>query len=222
MNLGAFKLVAIDTGKLFRFLLEKQAPVMEGQIIKKVLRKNYDFQDYRTLYELHFSLFHALYRLKLQAGISGYLLYIDPMRIRMVKLPADGCLHYYPEKGAFCPEARVKGYYCRFHAPHEGRDSRTPVFDPLREFYLDAGNINYGEGEFLQRIMKGMKSYVFNRKDVEEALRFFDLYNPDRATLQRRYHQLAKLYHPDYRKGNDSQMKRLNVFYKILKEVFII
>lgn len=58
--------------------------------------------------------------------------------------------------------------------------------------------------------------------DREEALNLFgyeSFENPSGEEVKHKYHDLAKEYHPDHNKTiNDTQFKKLNNAYKILKE----
>jgi DnaJ-class molecular chaperone len=40
--------------------------------------------------------------------------------------------------------------------------------------------------------------------------------------VKRKYHQLARAYHPDMKNGDDTLMKELNHSYQVLMEVFVI
>jgi hypothetical protein len=92
-------------------------------------------------------------------------------------------------------------------------------FDPLLEFYLNPENIAFGESDLLKKLMNGVMVYAFRRGEVRESLEFFDLVNPNRAIVRRRYRELARRYHPDIT-GDDAMMKKLNRSYQVLCEVF--
>lgn len=75
---------------------------MEYDIIKFIIPSDKENPDEHTLYVKHFSLYHALYKLKFSAGAKGFYLHLDCMRIRLLQIPDNGlCRHYNAESGNF-------------------------------------------------------------------------------------------------------------------------
>ena len=213
-------LIPVQPEEVLLYLKEKREPVMEIELIRH-FTGDAPRRGEEALFRVHFSLYHALYRLKKIAGEEGFYLHLDPMRLALVELPDVGCSHYLPESGAFCGEILFRGRYCSIHAPLH-HDESFPVYDPLSPFYLNPDNISFGNSHILKRISRGILIYGFKKGEIEEALAFFEIVSPDRKTIRKRYYQLARKYHPDSSEGNASKMKRVNHAYNILKEVFVL
>lgn len=212
--------ISFETGALFDILLARQAPVMEIELLRLLTGMERMPGSRKRLFTLHFSLYHALYRLKREAGVRGFYLHLDPMRIRMVKLPGPRrCHHYIPETGAYCAEDAGDDGYCAVH--HAAAPGDHPDFDPLRDFYTNPSNISFGEGDLLEKMMRGVIVYALRRGEIESALSFLGLTRPNRKRITRRYHELAMAYHPDRNLGDDSMMKELNRSYQVLMEVYV-
>ncbi len=213
-------IISVNSDEVFAYLAGKDEPVMEIVLIRH-FAGDYPRQGEEALFRVHFSIYHTLYRLKTIAGEMGYYLHIDPMRVRVIRIPHEGCSHYFPEEGDFC-RATVNGTsYCSVHSFHH-QDESVPHFDPLREFYLNPDNISFGNSHILKRIMKGIIVYGFKKGEIEEALAYFNIVRPNRKRIQKKYRELARQLHPDSGHGNINEMKRLNHAYNILKEVFIV
>ena len=216
------ELIAIPGKQLFEYLLKQERPVMEHDLIKNQLMPLTGAGDRSTLFVKHFSLYHALYKLRFSAGGSGYYLHLDCMRIRLLRIPGSGqCRHYDPEAGKFCG-CETDGDYCAVHAKDYEHFFNRMTFDYLQDFYCDAGNITFGDSDLLCRIMSGVRLYSFRKRDVDMALEFFNLNRPCRKIISRRYRELAAKYHPDVCGGSVEMMKRLNSSYMILKDVFVV
>lgn len=217
----AHAFVPFDTGTLFDILIAREAPVMELELLRLLTGRERMPGSKKRLFILHFSLYHALYRLRGEAGARGFYLHLDPMRIRMVKLPGPfRCHHYIPETGTYCAEAAVAHGRCAGHRAEAPGDH--PSFDPLRDFYTNPENISFCEGEVLGRLMRGVVVYALRRGEIESALSFLGLRRPNRKRITRRYRELAMAYHPDRNRGDDSMMKELNRSYQVLMEVYVV
>ena len=216
------ELIVIPEDQLFKYLEELDAPVMEHDLIKNLLPPVTGNGERHSLFVKHFSLYHALYKLKFSAGNAGYYLHLDCMRIRLVHIPGAGfCRHYDAGTGRFCC-ADAHGDYCAEHCADDMYYSNSMTFDYLQDFYIDSGNITFGNSDLLGRIMAGVRLYGFRKRDVDEALDFFGIQKPGRKIIARRYRELAAEYHPDRCGGSEEMMKRLNSSYMILKEVFVV
>ncbi len=216
------ELITISEDILFDYLNEKDLPVMEYDIIKSIIPLNKDNPDEPSLYVKHFSLYHALYKLKFSAGIKGFYLHLDCMRIRLIQIPANGqCRHYNAESGTFC-ESPADDDYCALHKEEYAHHHNSAVFDYLQDFYTDPENITFGESGILKRLMSGIRVYCTRRHDIEEALKFFGIHKPGKNLITNRYRELANKFHPDRCGGSEEMMKKLNSSYMVLKEVFIV
>ncbi|HPS87081.1 MAG TPA: J domain-containing protein [Spirochaetota bacterium] len=216
------ELITISEEILFEYLNQKDQPVMEFDIIKYFIPSPKDNPDEQSLYVKHFSLYHALYKLKFSAGSKGFYLHLDCMRIRLIQIPEQGrCRHYDAEKGNFCMSA-ASGDYCIFHEGEYLHYMNSATFDYLYDFYNDPGNITFGESDILKKLMSGVRVYCSRRKDIDEALHFFGIHKPGKKLISNRYRELAGKFHPDRCGGSEEMMKKLNSSYMVLKEVFII
>lgn len=212
-----------DRNDIRGYLEQRNEPVSEAALLRHLTGKSRLPSDREDLYDIHFSLYHALYRLKESEGLRGVYLHLDPMRIMLVPAPEPGrCTFYFPPRGRYCADETGGGPFCARHLRENERIGTSPVFDPMREFYLNPDNISFGKSELLRRLLNGVMIYSFRMGEIEEALKFFDLTNPDKKIIQRRYRELARRYHPDLNGFDDGRMKILNHSYQILREVFLV
>ena len=217
------KIIKIDIERLFEFLAEKSSPVMEIELIKRFANEIPDSGGVDSIFIQHFSLYHALYSLKNEAGTKGYYLHLDPMRIRLLKIPENGfCRHYMPEEGIFCQTGTGENMYCQVHSGHYADLNCSPAYDPLFDFYSNPDNIGFGNSRLLHRLMNGVRVYAFRKGEIDRALAFFRIENPGKKTIRKRYHELVREFHPDRNKGSETMMKKVNDAYEILSEVYIV
>jgi hypothetical protein len=215
------RLIEFDTGGIFTLLESMNVPVMEADLLRTVTGEQRIPSAREKLFELHFSFYHALYRLKDEAGARGFYLHLDPMRIRLVRIPDAGSCHYYdPETGAHCGRDAGDGTCCMLHRD-PGRD-RALTFDPLHDFYTNPENLSFGTSAVLEKLMKGVVIYALRRGEVERALELFGLKRPTMKRIKRKYHEMAKSLHPDLDRGSEPLMKELNCAYQVLMEVYAI
>ena len=219
----SLRLIEFDIDEIFQYLLSSNIPVTENKVLYFITKLERLPKEREKLYEIHFSLYHALYILKQKAGKNGYYIHLEPMKIRLIKIPDDNhCHHYLPERGCFCNSSTERSGYCRHHIRlYQDRKDKLS-FDPLEEFYINPDNIVFGTGDLLKRLMRGIIIYAFKKGEVKKALEYFDISYPNRKIIQRRYHEFAKIYHPDKPSGDAVKMKLLNKSYQILQEIFII
>ncbi len=216
------ELIIIGEENLFNYLFDQDSPVMELDIIKYFIPSNDSVIHQSTLFVKHFSVYHALYKLKTSAGLKGYYLHLDCMRIRMIHIPAQGlCRHYYPETGNFCNKP-TESSFCGQHQ-EEYKDYRhSMIFDLLQDFYIDPENLAFEDSGLLKKIMNGISTYCIKKRDIDEALGLFEISRPGKNAIARRYRELAGKYHPDRYNDSGEMMKRINSAYMILKEVYIL
>ncbi len=215
------RLIDFDTGEIFALLESRDAPVMEADLLRTVTGGQRIPSGRERLFELHFSFYHALYRLKREAGDRGYYLHLDPMRIRLLRVPGPGaCHHYYPETGSHCGLGAGDASYCARHRDPDR--SAALFFDPLYDFYTNPDNLSFGKSAVLEKLMKGVVIYALRRGEVERALKLFGLSRPTMKGIRKKYRELARSLHPDLHEGSESRMKELNCAYQVLMEIFSI
>jgi len=216
------QIIQINENHLFNYLKDKNHPVMEYDIMKYIISSACCNPDEHTLFVKHFSLYHSLYKLKFSAGKKGFYLHLDFMRIRLIEIPENGvCRHYDAENGNFCGVSASENF-CELHKEEYLKQRNSVIFDYLQDFYTDPENITFGDSEVLKKLMNGIKVYCCRKKDIDEALKFFDLHKPGKNRIASRYRELAGKYHPDRCGGSEEMMKKLNNAYMILKEIFIL
>jgi hypothetical protein len=215
-------MLQFEPHKIFDFLVSQNKPIMEIDVLRFATGGRRMPESREQLFELHFSLYHTLYRIKLEAGVRGYYLNLDPMRIRLIHVPGPSSCHFYSaDAGSFCLRKADDGDVCALHARHAA-GSMEPAFDPLFEFYSNEENISFGKSGILEKLMKGVVIYALRKGEIQRALDFFGLSRPNLGTIKKRYRTLARNYHPDLNGGNETMMKELNHSYQILLEVFVI
>ncbi len=198
---------------------------MEIELIREFYKDSNISGSTEKLFQVHYSLFHLLYKLKQRAGKDNYYLHIDPMRIRLIPVPSEQfCSYYNAEKGRFCNKKieKIKSNFCGYHIQHYGDTLNKLVFDPLYEFYNNSENINFGKSEILKKLMRGAVVYALRKGELDRALKFFGIVKPDGKIIKKKYHELARKYHPDKSGGDDRMMKALNISYQILREVYVL
>lgn len=219
------KLIEIPKNELIAYCLNMPKPVMESVVIREFVNPLCD-SDTVTLYQKHFSLFHALYSIRNDPAYSTYMVYIHPMNIIIRSYPAyNKCIEYNPWTDSFCENPTVDGTYCKFHydlyAPFKG----AMIYDPLNEFYSDPYNIEYEYSDELKKVYNGFRKYIVSRQKVEKALSFFSfsaIEYCNKALLQKRYRELVKRYHPDHFHGDIEMIKEINSQYNLLKEIIVV
>ncbi len=201
-------LIPYDVDVTAELLLAKDAPVMETTLMRELDRLGWPSDESQSLFVRHFSLFHVLYRIKSDYGRRGFYMHIDTMRIRLLALPSGGCENYDPHSGKFCALRD-----CTRH-----RIKRGIVPDYFTSFYLDKTNIAF-ESVINTRYIDALIYFGCNKRNVDEALRFFGLSSPDKKLAAAAYYRLAKKCHPDHG-GSEETMKLLNSHYAVLKRCF--
>lgn len=216
-------LININTNELFAYLKKQSKPVMEIELLKKFITKYKSGQSYKKLFHQHFSLYHSLYLLKNLAGKKNYYIHLDPMRIRLLKIPAGKTCHYYNTKeGFFCSNSATR-YYCMEHETIHGKITNLPSYDLFFDFYNNEKNIEFGNSDLFQKLMNGIQVYAFKKGEIESALKLFNLpQNPQKKAVKKRYRELVSKYHPDMNKNTEDMMKKVNSAYSILKEIFVL
>ncbi len=218
-----FRIIPFDIQMIAKYLLSRRHPVSEVELLKHLMGVKMLSDCAEELYSLHFSLYHALYTLRHDPMCSSFYLHLDIMRIRMIALPSfSRCVYYYPEDGRYCEIESHGNLFCAYHYRFAELLFHALAFDPMEDFYLNPENIRFGESELLSKLQRGVILYSLRRGQVEEALKFFGLHNPNRKALQKRYYEFAKKFHPDFQCGDDSMMKKVNAHYQVLREIFLI
>lgn len=145
------------------------------------------------LFQTHFLLFHALYRLSDRLAKRHLELQIHALSIRVLpRLVAD-------KSGSLLQER-----------------------SPLRSYYLDWEQWLTTQGEDVERLLNGFRqgNFALSPKEVGAALDVFGLEEPvDPRRIKLRYRELMSLHHPD-RGGRTRVVQEINEALLILQRYY--
>ena len=150
------------------------------------------FGDDLALYQAHFLLFHALYRLRdhLFDQQQG-LLDIHVLNIRLTPW-------------------------------HEPDATALSFSDPLREHYLDLDNLEATTREDVQALLGDFWGRYFADEQRIDALQVLGLdERADSAQIERQYKKLAMQRHPD-RGGNEQDFQQLQQAMTVLRRCTLV
>lgn len=150
-------------------------------------------RDPLLLFQTHFLLFHALYRLSDNLADEALELQVHALSIRLLPRVADG-----------------------------QQSGRLREADPLRSYYLDWDQWLSTQGEDVERLLKGFRQGdpAVSRDQVDAALGTFELQEPvDARCIKQRYRELMSLHHPD-RGGSTERVQDVNQALLILQRYY--
>lgn len=182
--------------KVLRLLREHPEGLSEYELLRQLpLSEAEDsaglFRDTTQLFRAHFKLFHTLYFLRQQLWTEQRgHLEIDPMRVLLR-----------PYSSAVMGQELA----------HQ---------DSLRDYYMDASNIEKTSAEELDEMIGRFWAYVGADERRDEALAVFELEEPvDYETVKRRYRELAMRHHPD-RGGDRERLQVINDAMNVLERIY--
>lgn len=149
--------------------------------------------DNLALFQQHFLLFHALYKLcdQQHATQAGHII-IEALNIQWL-----------PYKAA---------------AQQQASPANT---DPLRAYYLDIKNLEETSREDVDNLLASFWQKISNDSEKLSALALFGLAEPcDLATIKKRYRQLLATHHPD-KGGSVVTAQALNDAMAVLKRCYV-
>jgi hypothetical protein len=143
-------------------------------------------RDNLSLFQTHFLLFNALYRLNDALWAKGEArLEINALRIQLIPL-------------------------------REGDDSQLAEHDPLRDYYLDLDNLKKADAQSVDELLHGFWERFVSNDDRREALDTLELQDPvDWDTIKAQHRRLVMQHHPD-RGGDDERLQQINAAMEIL------
>ena len=150
--------------------------------------------DMLVLFQQHFLLFHALYKLsnQLRADQAGHLI-IEALNIQWVPYYADSA-----EKNALA------------------------LPDPLQEYYLNLDNLENTSSDDVDNLLASFWVKMSDDGEKLTALALFELTEPcDLAMIKKRYRQLLAIHHPD-KGGTVETTQAINDAMAILKRCYSI
>ncbi|WP_354622796.1 DNA-J related domain-containing protein [Psychromonas sp. MME2] len=148
--------------------------------------------DNLALFQQHFLLFHALYKLsdQLRSEQAGYIV-IEALNIQW--LPQSVIAQQ--------PTSLVNR-------------------DPLRAYYLDINNLHNTSGEEVDNLLASFWLKMSDDSEKQSALALFELNEPcDLAMVKKRYRQLLARHHPD-KGGAVATAQALNEAMAVLKRYY--
>jgi len=172
-----------------------------GYCKKEPYAKNVTFFDNLDLFQKHFLLFHALYKLddQLQAAQEGMII-IEALNIQF--LPAK------------------KSQKNITNDPEHNLHLEVTPNDPLRGYYLNINNLHDTSSEDVDNLLTSFWLNMGDNNEKSSALALLDLQEPcDLVIIKKRYRQLLAKYHPD--KGGCVEMtKALNDAMSVLRRCY--
>ena len=170
---------------------------------KEPFSRNATFFDNLDLFQKHFLLFHALYKLndQLQAAQEGMLI-IEALNIQF--LPAE------------------QGQQNRANDPKYNLHLELANNDPLRGYYLDINNLHDTSSEDVTNLLDSFWLNIGDNSEKIAALTLLELQEPcDLVMIKKRYRQLLAKYHPD-KGGCVETTKALNDAMSVLKRCYSV
>lgn len=214
-------LIKIDSLK--KYLEELKSPCYESELLKIAFQdKNILRQSSLLLYQNHFLLFYALYKLQDQYYKTNRYLHIHFMRTFLLDYPNLGfCRDYDEHNGIFCNSQTLDNqYYCDFHYNKQNNDIESLS---IKYFYYDIDNFYKLDEEKAEAFINGTWEILYNYDDYIKALKILNL--PEKPTVEmikREFKILAKKYHPDLGESSHQKFNEINDAYqKLLKIVTI-
>lgn len=152
--------------------------------------------DNLALFQQHFLLFHALYKLLDQqhAAQAGQII-IEPLNIQWLPYKAE-----------------------RAVTQQQAAPANT---DPLRAYYLEIKNLEETCREDVDNLLASFWQKMGDNSEQLSALALFELAQPcDLVTIKKRYRQLLATHHPD-KGGSVVKTQALNEAMAVLKRCYV-
>ncbi len=139
-----------------------------------------NFRDSLTLFQTHFLLFHHLYLLRDKVSQKGVEdIAINCMRIQIMPI-------------------------------EKNKENLPTTPDGLKNYYLDLANLEDTKREDVEKMLSDFWTRYMKYDRRGEALKALGLEDPvDKATIKKRYHELALEKHPD-KGGCEDDFQKLN------------
>jgi DnaJ-domain-containing protein 1 len=145
------------------------------------------FQDNHAMFQAHFLLYHALYRLDDDLRRSSK----EALEIHVLNI--------------------------RLHDMHTDKPYMPATPDPLRAYYADLRNLRETSADDVEQMLGSFWVRYYANERRAEALSVLGLEDPvEMTTITKRYRQLAMEHHPD-RGGEHRQFQRLQEAMSLLR-----
>ncbi|MDH5518404.1 MAG: DnaJ domain-containing protein [Gammaproteobacteria bacterium] len=142
------------------------------------------------LFELHFIVFHSLYRLR-DRWLADETACLQISAIKIIN-----------------------------NAYAKSLQQGIAPADPLRDYYLDLDNLKKTSAEQVEQMISGFWRQFVSAPELQQALTIFELSeNVDFKQIKAKYKQLAMQNHPD-RGGSADRLAEINQAMDVLKRYF--
>jgi hypothetical protein len=165
--------------------------------------KTVTFFDNLDLFQKHFLLFHALYKLneQLQVAQEGMLI-IEALNIQFLPAPKN--------------QKNIT------NDPDRNLNLELAPNDPLRDYYLNINNLHDTSSEDVDNLLDSFWLNLEDNSEKIKALALLDLQEPcDLVIIKKRYRQLLAKCHPD-KGGSVEKTQALNDAMSILKRSYSV
>lgn len=149
--------------------------------------------DKLSLFQTHFILFHTLYTLREELWRErNKVLEISPLKIVLYS----------------------------FDELDTALDHAISEHDPLRDYYLDLGNLEQTTADDVARLLDSFWTRLGANDQRAAALEILELEDPvDYPAIKQQYRRLAMRHHPD-RGGDKVQLQTLNYAMAVLEKCY--
>ncbi|HPO49114.1 MAG TPA: DnaJ domain-containing protein [Spirochaetota bacterium] len=214
------RLEGLNKEKIRSFLTSLKSPCYESELMK-VAFENIDIlkTDSLALYQNHFLLFYALYKLQDEYYKEDKYLHIHFMRTFLVDYPSSGYCRFYDEhSGSFCRSATSENpYYCDFHYEKVNGDLEGLS---IKYFYFDIDNFYKLDKEKADAFINGAWEIFSNYDEYKKSLSVLELTETaNLEAVKKQFKTLAKKYHPDLGETNHKKFNEINQAYRLLLRV---
>ncbi len=210
---------------LFDFLKQQEMPVLETTLLRNFFPEdnNRSFRELDlNVVQMHFILYHHLYKLAHSLNQSNYLLYIYYIYVYLLKKPNPHYCPYFDKSTIrFCLAGKKSEQkYCHYHHEKELSLSQKHllVTKGIEEYYLDFENFYNLELEYVEILNRAqkIKKYALISDELEESYQILGLFHGSSLDrVQIKYKVLAKQYHPDLNPSSDANQK-----FKIITKAY--
>jgi len=179
--------------------------ISEHQLIKTLQSPSYNLltllalKHSHELFQLHFLIFHSLYRLKdkwSKAGVGELL--ISPLKIGLM---SDNNLN-------------------KMTSNNTTEDNNVANIDPLAEYYLNLNHLTETSAQEIDQLILNFWKELYQPTAHQDALTLLNLTSPVAYNdIKKQYKRLASKYHPD-KGGSTEKIQQINQAMATLSNIY--
>ncbi len=211
--------IVLNEYSLFDYLKSQNMPVLETSLLRRFFTDAKSFREIDfNVVQMHFILYHNLYKLAHSLRDSYYLLYINYIYIYLLEKPKNNyCPYFYEGTLSFCFSKKDKRQrYCSYHLEKEKslRKKGWLRAKGVEEYYLDFSNFdNLGtEYKSIKNKAKKIKKYSLVYGEIKKSYSTLGVrYSDSIDLIKLRYKKLAKEYHPDINQCSKGYYKFVDI-----------